>query len=107
MKEISLQPYPGVVKVCRTKKEYQREHKKLFGDKDDLKWKVGRFSGKWSEEDMKPVYIVWAEDTLALAHELSHAVLHLFQIVEIDPREAAGEPFCYMLKFLLMEAENG
>jgi hypothetical protein len=39
-----------------------------------------------------------------LAHELSHCLLHVFERCGIDPIQAGGEPFCYMLSQLMMEA---
>jgi hypothetical protein len=36
---------------------------------------------------------------------LSHVMLNVFELVGIDPREAGGEPFCYMLSQLMLEAE--
>lgn len=49
-------------------------------------------------------YLVWGKNPHTLAHELAHAVLHVFERCGIDPREARGEPFCYMLSQLLLEA---
>jgi hypothetical protein len=51
-------------------------------------------------------YLVWGEKAHALAHELAHVVLHVFERCGIDPREGNGEPFCYMLSTLFVEA-NG
>lgn len=63
----------------------------------------GRFSGGEGKDGMW-TYLVWGAKQHTLAHELSHAVLHLFERCGIDPREAGGEPFCYMLSQLLLEA---
>jgi Trk-type K+ transport system membrane component len=51
-------------------------------------------------------YLVWAKATHTMAHELSHVVLHVFERCGIDPREAGGEPFCYILSQLLLEASR-
>ncbi len=106
MKELSLRPYFGTVRVCKTVKQFQKQHEKLFGEPDvlgrDGHERKGRFVGKLGDHD--PIFLVWAVDNARLAHELSHAILEVFQMAGIDPREAGGEPFCYMLTQLLIEA---
>lgn len=49
-------------------------------------------------------YLVWASNPHTLAHELAHTVLHVFERCGIDPREAGGEPFCYLLSQLILDA---
>lgn len=107
MKTLSLRPYFGKVKVCKNHEEYQRAYTKLFGHPDDgLKPGTnGRMSGKYSDEKQCPTYVVWAKNRSYLAHELSHVVLHVFELADIDPRAANGEPFCYMLSQLMLEAK--
>ena len=106
-KTISLRPYFGNVTVCKTRTGYQREYTKLFGT-PDVALKAGangRMSGKYDEKKMRPEYVVWAKNRSYLAHELSHVVLHVFELADIDPRAANGEPFCYMLSQLMLEAK--
>lgn len=103
MKELSLKPYSGRLLLAKSKKEYERAHRSIF-KADDLiregmegRFSAGRASGMWT-------YLIWASDTPQLAHELSHVVLDMFDRCGIDPREANGEPFCYMLSQLLLDA---
>ena len=106
MKVLSLRPYPGHVRVCGTQKEYQREHKRLHGVTDE--GLTARNSGRMSGKTLEPrgvEYLVWAAEPCYMAHELSHVILNTFESVGIDPREAGGEPFCYMLSQLMLEAE--
>lgn len=106
MKTLSLSPYPGTIRVCESRDEFYRQHKKLFGDRGkDLTHNRGRMAGKWDESSGWPYYLVWGESFAQLAHELSHVVLHVFDLADIDPRQANGEPFCYMLSQLLLDAE--
>ena len=49
-------------------------------------------------------YLVWGKKPHNLAHEISHTVLHVFKRCGIDPREGNGEPFCYMLSQLILDA---
>jgi hypothetical protein len=105
MKELSLRPYNGRLFVVKTQKEYEAAHKKLFKTPDFLNCsQVGRFSGG-EGLDKKWTYLIYAKEPHTLAHELSHAVLHTFERCGIDPREAGGEPFCYMLSQLILEAK--
>jgi hypothetical protein len=107
MKELSLRPYFGAVRVCKSQKEYQKHYIELHGEKDsDLTRSLsGRMSGR-QFDDRPPIFIVWAAAPCYLAHELSHVILWVFEKAGIDPREANGEPFCYMLSQLLLECEQ-
>jgi hypothetical protein len=51
-------------------------------------------------------YLIWAKDAAQLAHEIAHVVLHVFERCGIDPRECNGEPFCYMLSQLMIDAKK-
>lgn len=107
MKTLSLRPYPGEVRVFKSVKAYHKAHLKLFGEPDkDLSGNQGRMTGIWNDKLKRRVYLVWATTPTFLAHELSHVILDLFDDVGIDPREANGEPFCYMLSQLLLECES-
>lgn len=105
MKTISLRPYPGRVSVCKTKTEFYRQHKIVMGDASvSLDDKYGRMVCKWGNLSGGR-YVVWAVDKERLSHELSHVILHVFELVGIDPREAGGEPFCYMLSQLMLDSK--
>lgn len=105
MKELSLRPYNGRLFVAKTAKEYERSHKKLFCTSDVLSCaQEGRFNGGEGNDGLW-TYLVWGKHPHALAHELAHTVLHVFERCGIDPRAGNGEPFCYMLSQLLLEAE--
>lgn len=107
MIETSLRPYPGTLQICKSRKEFYRQHTKLFGDRgEDLTYKCGRMVGKYDTEKRWPTYIVWAETQAHLAHEIAHVVLHVFEIADIDPRGCNGEPFCYLLSQLLLDADG-
>jgi len=104
MKELSLRPYTGRLFVVKTAKQYEQAHIKLFKTPDVLSCSHGgRFTGGEGKDGLW-TYLVWGLDTNYLAHELSHVVLHVFERCGIDPREANGEPFCYMLSQLLSES---
>lgn len=98
--ELSLRPYPGKVIVCKSRKEYKRESKKLIGGDGDTgftKESCGRVSYD------KDTYCVWAESPAYMAHELGHVLLRTFGRIWSDPIEGGGEPFCYMLSQLMLE----
>lgn len=104
MKELSLRPYHGRLFVAKSKREYEREHKRLFKTPDVLSCaQAGRFTGGEGRDGLW-TYLIYAEEAHTLAHEISHCVLHVFERCGIDPRDAGGEPFCYMLSQLLLEA---
>lgn len=104
MKEISLRPYHGRLFVVKTAKQYKRAHKKLFKTPDVLICaQAGRFSGGEGRDGMW-TYLVWGDGKHDLVHELSHVVLHVFERCGIDPVQGNGEPFCYMLSQLVLDA---
>ncbi len=103
MIELSLRPYHGRLFFCRTQRDYLAAHKKLFATPDVLTCATeGKFSGGEGKDGMW-TYLVWAEKHHTLAHELSHAVLHVFERCGMDPRESNGEPFCYLLSQLILD----
>jgi hypothetical protein len=105
IKELSLRPYLGRLFFTNTKKEYEAKHKKIFVGDDILNCSHGgRFSGG-EGKDGSWTYLIYAEDVHNIAHELSHVVLHIFERCGIDPREANGEPFCYMISQLILDAK--
>lgn len=105
MKLSSLRPYPGRVMVCESREEFYRLHKREFGEPSvSLDGKYGRMSCQWSAKK-GGTYLVWAVDKERLSHELAHVCLHVFELVSIDPRDAGGEPFCYLLSQLMLDAK--
>lgn len=105
MKRLSLRPYTGNLFLARTRKEYEKKHVELFKTADVLSCaQCGRMTGGEGHDGMW-TYLIWAEAAPQLAHELSHVILDVFQRSGIDPREANGEPFCYMLSQLLIDAK--
>ncbi len=89
--------------MVKTVKQYEKAHKKLFKTPDVLSCAhVGRFTGGEGKDGMW-TYLVWGNSHPTLAHEMAHVVLHVFERCGIDPREGAGEPFCYMLSQLLLD----
>lgn len=109
MKKISLRPYVGTIYLCKSRKELHAQYKKLC--QEDYPYSDDPKGGRYvkivddkSESGTK--YLVWAHTKHALAHELAHVILIVFDLVGIDPREAKGEPFCYMLSQLLLDAKQ-
>lgn len=105
MKELSLRPYNGKLFIVKTTKEYESAHHKLFKTPDVLTCgQCGRFSGGEGNDGMWK-YLVWGKNNAQIAHEFSHVILHVFERCGIDPREANGEPFCYMLSQLMIDSK--
>jgi hypothetical protein len=106
MKTLSLRPYHGEVRVCRSLREIRRQYRELTGNaypyEDDPGG--GRFVLVEGESITDRVWLVWASTPHALAHEFAHVLLRTFRTIGHDPREGDGEPFCYMLSQLLLEA---
>jgi hypothetical protein len=104
MRKLSLRPYHGNLYLAKTRKEYEKKHIELFKTPDVLSCaQCGRMTGGEGHDGMW-TYLIWADAAPQLAHELSHVILDVFQRCGIDPREANGEPFCYMLSQLMIDA---
>lgn len=104
--ELSLRPYSGRLFFAKTAKEYEQAHSNIFNTPDVLTCAhEGRFSGGECK-DGSWTYLVWGKKPHNVAHEMAHVVLHVFERCGIDPREGGGEPFCYMLSQLLLDARN-
>ena len=103
MRELSLRPYHGRLFVAASRKDYEAQHARIFKTPDVLSCaQVGRFCGGQGRDGVW-TYLVWGQDLPRQVHELSHVVLHVFERCGIDPREANGEPFCYLLHQLLVD----
>lgn len=100
--EISLRPYTGRLFFARTARLYEQAHKDLFLEPDIINCTQtgGRFNGGCGKDGMW-TYLIWAEKTHFIVHELSHVVLHVFDRSGINPVKAKGEPFCYYLSQLV------
>ena len=105
-KELSLRPYNGRLFIAYSKKAYEKAHVRLFDEPDVLNCTLaGRFSGGKGKDGMW-TYLVWGAEPHAVAHELTHAVLHVFEQIGVDPRDSGGEPFCYLLGQLILDAST-
>lgn len=104
-RELSLRPYHGRLFLTKTIKAYESAHQSIFKEREVLSCtQEGRFVGGEGKDGMW-TYLVWSSSPHTLAHELSHVVLHVFERCGIDPRDAGGEPFCYMLSQLILESQ--
>ena len=108
VKVLSLRPYMGEVWVCSTheslRKAYKKHTKTAYPYQDDPGG--GRYVWLQGNRPVDHVFLVWAATPHALAHEVGHVLLKTFSEIGHDPREGDGEPFCYMLSQLLLEARE-
>ena len=106
MKALSLRPYHGEILLCDSlaelRKQYRRLTKTAYPYEDDPNG--GRFVLVDGGRLTSRAWLVFAATPHALAHEFAHVLLHTFRTIGHDPREGDGEPFCYMLSQLLLEA---
>ncbi len=104
-RELSLRPYPGKILHCHTLEELRAQYESKTGQscpyKDDPNG--GRFV-KIELPDEPDIWLVFAATPHALAHEFCHVLLHVFEMIGCEPKDGNGEPFCYMLSQLLLDA---
>ena len=104
--EVSLRPYNGRLFVAHTADDYKAAHKRVFAAWGELTCSTeGRVAGGGGKDGLW-TYLVWAEKPHTLAHELAHVALHVFERCGIDPRSGNGEPFCYLLSQLMLDASS-
>jgi hypothetical protein len=107
LKELSLRPYHGKIILCESRKELRKVYKKQtktsypYADPKD----GGRYVRLEGDAAADIVWLVWGSKLAYLSHEFSHVLLQTFNTIGHDPREGDGEPFCYMLSQLILEAE--
>jgi len=105
IKELSILPYPGRAFLARNRKDFVKAHALLFKRAANI-YETTDGICAWQADDEGYSYLLWGDDRDTLSHELSHLILDVFQRIGIDPREANGEPFCYMLSHLLNQVEK-
>lgn len=106
LKEISLRPYPGMVFVTQNKNAFDRAAKELFDrEEKQQNTQAGRFIAGPSGYHPHTALVWWSKPE-TLAHELAHVVLDIFETVGINPISGQGEPFCYLLSQLFLEANQ-
>jgi len=104
-KVLSLRPYPGEVWHCKTLKELRRQYEVLC--REPYPYQDDQNGGRYVRVDGDsgpPIWLVWGATIAAVAHEFAHVLLYTFDDIGSDPREGKGEPFCYMLSQLLIDA---
>ena len=108
VKKLSLRPYLGEIWVCASlnslHKAYRKHTQTPYPYQDDPGG--GRFIWLKGDCPADHIFLIWAATPHALAHEVSHVLLHTFKEIGHDPRDGGGEPFCYMLSQLLLEAKE-
>jgi hypothetical protein len=105
-KECSLRPYPGTVKVFRDlammRAYYEHKSGKKYEYEDEPRGgRYVRLEGKFAKDH---VWLVYARTPHVLAHELTHILLQIWNMIGSHPADGNGEPFCYMLSQLMLDA---
>lgn len=109
MKSLSLRPYPGKVIVFSSLKELRKYYEKLTGEK--FPFRTEKSGGQFikmvhdSELAKNTKWLVYGKKPHVLAHEFSHVLLKVFEMIGAEPGCGNGEPFCYMLSQLMLEAK--
>ena len=105
-KQLSLRPYSGKLYLAKSKKDYEKAHKKIFKDPDILSCQQdGRFTGG-EGKDGNWIYLVYANNSATLAHEFCHVIFHVFEECGINPSDSGGEQFCYLLSQMMIDANE-
>jgi hypothetical protein len=106
MKRLSLRPYHGEIRLCDDVSDFKRQYKRITKIECpyDPQPKGGQFVLLEKDEIVDRIFLVYARNAPSLAHELCHVLLVVFDTIGHDPRKGDGEPFCYMLSQLMLDA---
>ena len=105
--QIPLRPYPGTIKLFRDLPQMRAYYEAHTGKKYEYADEAtgGRYVRLEGKKEMDTVWIVYARKPHVLAHELTHILLQLWNEIGAHPADGNGEPFCYMLSQLMIEAK--
>lgn len=103
---LSLRPYGGEILLFRNLSWMKAKYTAMTGhpytfSNDPTGGQFIRIDGKRKCDD---VYLVYARHPHVLAHELAHVILIKFNEIGAHPVDGMGEPFCYMLSQLMLDA---
>jgi hypothetical protein len=105
-KQLYLRPYPGEIKVFDNlpmmKAYYESKSGKPYTFKTEVRG--GQYVRLDGKEERNTVWLVYARRPHVLAHELTHILLQLWEKIGAHPADGNGEPFCYMLSQLMLDA---
>jgi hypothetical protein len=106
MKELSLRPYHGSIFLCESPDEMRKQYKRIC--RKACPHPIGESGGRYIkiefEHPHETRWLVYGDSPASLAHEFSHVLLQTFGTIGHDPTVGDGEPFCYMLSQLMLEA---
>lgn len=109
MVELSLKPYPGRLCLATTRKDFEKSSQKVIGRRvpaEALLANDGRLLIRTESKTKFKTYLVWVNTRNAVVHEAAHVVLDVFEDVGIVPNEGNGEPFAYMLGYVVEQIES-
>ena len=106
MKKILLTPYHSHVILTRSATEAKRVYKRRYKSELEITHNTYGVTVTLARNGCANAYFVYAKSTSDLAHEFGHVLLRLFKEIGSDPAEGHGEPFCYMLSYLMGEARK-
>lgn len=106
-KVIPLRPFPGEIYLFKDldhiKAKYYAMTKTLYHYSEDPIG--GQFVRVVGKRERDAVWLVYGRSSHVLAHEFAHILLEVFRTIDSDPADGKGEPFCYMLSQLMLEAK--
>lgn len=99
--DIITTPYPVSLKVFSDIGEFKEAYKELNNKDVDILGCLGMFS----RNDCDLIIGVFNNDVVTLVHELSHAVMYIFDTVGIPLSSDNSETYCYYMDSLLKQAK--
>jgi hypothetical protein len=104
--ELSLRPYHGSILLCDSPAEMRKQYRRLCRKTcpHEITESGGRYIKIEFDHPHETQWLVYSDSLAYLAHEFCHVLLQTFKTIGHDPTQGDGEPFCYMLSQLMLEA---
>ena len=105
-KRLDLRPYPGQIFLFNRLDFLRAKYTSMTGLPYDWQDEPtgGRYIRVEGEKAKDTIWLVYGRKPHVLAHEFTHVLLQTFERIGTHPADGNGEPFCYLLSQLMIDA---
>jgi hypothetical protein len=104
--KVSMRPYPCLLLVTSDKRTFSRLYKYHFGEEKKMENNKHGYCSTGNSGAGIRLTIIYAADTPALVHELSHCIAFVFECVGIPIDDRNSETFAYLIEQLFSDARH-
>lgn len=104
MKKIDCSPYPVVLHITTDMKAFYKRRKAINGFTDSVEGILGMCSRNAASDIM--IIGLFSKDASVLVHEVSHAVINIFEAVSMDVNQHTTEAFAYLFESIYTQCSK-